>query len=195
MMPGGWNLDERKKFETLFKRYWRPVFSFFRNRRCSPEDASDLSQETFLEVFKSLTRFKEDQAKGLVLTIAKRRWLNKLRDDGAGKRSADVVSLDADDFLDSIILSSMERKDDALEAVIAEEMRRSLRRAVDDLPPQMRQVMRLRLDQRLKYHEIAAVLQINIQTVKSHLSQAKERLQDALLGSKNEDRGDAHGER
>jgi RNA polymerase sigma-70 factor (ECF subfamily) len=53
-------------------------------------------------------------------------------------------------------------------------------RALQDLPEQMRRCFILRFDQQLRYREIAAVMQISIQTVKSHLHQARERLKAIL---------------
>jgi RNA polymerase sigma factor (sigma-70 family) len=56
------------------------------------------------------------------------------------------------------------------------ERRDALARAVNGLPPQMRQILALRVDQDLKYREIAALLRISVDTVKSHLFQARQRL-------------------
>ena len=47
--------------------------------------------------------------------------------------------------------------------------------------PKMRQVLLLRVDQNLKYREIALLLEVSIETVKAHLHQAK-RLLTAKLG-------------
>ena len=60
------------------------------------------------------------------------------------------------------------------------ERREALARALEGLPPQMRQVLTLRIDQDLKYREIAEVLQISIETVKAHLFQARQRLRTEL---------------
>jgi DNA-directed RNA polymerase specialized sigma24 family protein len=44
----------------------------------------------------------------------------------------------------------------------------------------MRQVLALRLDQDLKYREIATLLRISVETVKAHLFQARQRLREEL---------------
>lgn len=54
-----------------------------------------------------------------------------------------------------------------------------LNRAIDTLPPKMRQVMRLRLDE-LSYREIAAELGIAVGTVGTHLHNARSRLRVLL---------------
>ena len=67
-----------------------------------------------------------------------------------------------------------------LDRLIAEERLQQLREALLDLPPQMRQCVLLRLDQELKYREIAEVMNIAVNTVKSQLAQAKDRLRTRL---------------
>lgn len=52
----------------------------------------------------------------------------------------------------------------------------SLRAKLDQLPPQMRRCLYLRLYHDLKYREIAALMRISIETVKAHLHQAQNRL-------------------
>ncbi len=47
----------------------------------------------------------------------------------------------------------------------------------------MRQCVLLRLDQEMKYREIADVMNIAVNTVKSQLAQAKDRLRTRLAGS------------
>src|SRR6185295_123541 len=63
-----------------------------------------------------------------------------------------------------------------LAGLLADEQVGRLRQALQDLPPQMRRCVLLRIDQNLKYREIAGVMQISIDTVKSQLSQARDRL-------------------
>jgi RNA polymerase sigma-70 factor (ECF subfamily) len=60
---------------------------------------------------------------------------------------------------------------------LAGEQRAVLRQALAELPPKMRRCVLLRIDQDLKYREIAALLRVSIETVKSQLSQARDRLE------------------
>jgi RNA polymerase sigma factor (sigma-70 family) len=58
----------------------------------------------------------------------------------------------------------------------AKEASQRLREEIQRLPPQMCNCVLLRVYQELKYREIGVVLRISIDTVKSHLYQAKDRL-------------------
>jgi len=57
---------------------------------------------------------------------------------------------------------------------------RLLSSALAQLPPQMRRCVELRFGQELKYREIAAVMKISVDTVKSHLFQAREHLRQIV---------------
>jgi RNA polymerase sigma-70 factor (ECF subfamily) len=69
---------------------------------------------------------------------------------------------------------------DALTSAITREQYGILREALAELPEQMRQCVRLRLKDDLKYKEIAEVMKISIETVKTHLHHAKKRLRPRL---------------
>ena len=169
-------------FRLLFDRYFRPLFYFFRNRGLPPEDCRDLTQETFLRVYKSIARFRgEASVQTWLFQIAANLWRNQVRYDRAGKREAKEVSLEGamekgQPFPADLSLARGAHTAGPLAGLLADEQLGMLRRALEGLPPQMRRCVLLRVDQNLKYREIAGVMQISIDTVKSQLSQARERL-------------------
>ena len=63
-----------------------------------------------------------------------------------------------------------------MDDLLAKEQLSLLRRELESLPPRMRRCLQLRLDQELKFREIAVLEQVSIDTVKSQLAQAKKRL-------------------
>lgn len=188
-----------EEFRRLFERYFRPLFYFFRNRGIPPEECRDLTQETFLRVYKSIARFRgEASVQTWLFQIATNLWRNRVRYDRAGKREASEVSLESAmekgrPIPADLSLARGEHTAGPLAGLLADEQLGVLRRALDGLPPQMRRCVLLRVDQNLKYREIAGVMQISIETVKSQLSQARERL-GRELGLYFEDRhGDGGG--
>jgi RNA polymerase sigma-70 factor, ECF subfamily len=166
-------------FDHLIERFYRPVSYFFSNRGFSHEESRDLAQETFLGVYKGLDRFRGDSSvETWLFKIAANIWRNAIRSRSAEKR--DGLEISADDAPDEPDLFGGGRLDPLVEA-LSDERVRLLRAAIDELPPQMRRCLLLRIDHDMKYREIAAVLQISIQTVKSQLFQAKERLKERLV--------------
>lgn len=171
------------EFRRRFERYFGPVYSFFMNRGIPREEARDLTQETFLRVYQSMSGFRgEASFETWMFQIATNLWRNHLRNRLAEKRSAQEVSLDAAAQegrqlpLDRPLPGRLPEAG-PLDGVLAGEQRAMLRQALADLPPKMRRCVLLRIDQDLKYREIAELLRVSIETVKSQLSQARDRLE------------------
>jgi RNA polymerase sigma-70 factor (ECF subfamily) len=169
----------------VFCQYKARVQRFFRKKGAPPEEAKDLTQETFLRVFRSEARLENRaQLEGWLFEIAKNVWANHLRANATLKRSATLVSLDepqpggeAREIADPALQPG---EKDTLARVVKREELELLQSALSALPPQMRQCVRLRIQDGLKYKEIAEVLKISIDTVKSHLHLAKQRLRSTL---------------
>lgn len=173
-------------FQRLFDQYYRPVYYFFLRRGMSDEDARDLAQETFFRVYKGMEGYRGDaQVQSWLFQIATNLWKNQVRHETAGKRKAWEVSLEGamEKGFEPVTPLSPVRgaaPPGPLTGLLAAEEVQVLRQAFEDLPPQMRRCVMLRIDQDLKYREIAAVMQISIDAVKSHLGQARDRLKKDL---------------
>jgi len=163
--------------EELFRRYYRQVVAFFIRRGFDVEESRDLAQETFLRVYKNMDSFRGESAvETWLFQIASNLYKNTLRGLQAKKRDAQEVSLEGTEA--AVELGS--RESDPLQVVLTEEEVRLLRDALSDLPPQMRQAVSLRVDRDMKYREIAAEMDVSIETVKAHLYQARQQLRDSL---------------
>lgn len=174
-----------EEFRQLFDRYHRAVYAFFANRGFSREESLDLTQETFLRVYKGIEGFRGDvELKRWLLRIAANLWKNELRRRSAEKREALEVPLErmaghaAPSVEPARVLPAA--SPGPLEDVLSAERIQAVRRLLRQLPPQMRRCMLLRIDGELKYREIAEVMQLSIDTVKSQLGQARERLRSEL---------------
>jgi RNA polymerase sigma-70 factor (ECF subfamily) len=169
----------------VFCKYQRRVQRFFEKKGVSPDQAKDLTQDTFMRVFRSEVRLdNREQLEAWLFEIARNVWINLLRTRATIKRAATVVSLDepgldgeAREIADP---SPGAGEQGALTGVLAQEQLGILQSALSELPEQMRQCVRLRVKDDLKYREIAEIMKISIETVKSHLHQAKQRLRPKL---------------
>lgn len=161
--------------EDLFNGYYRPVVAFFQNKGFSPEESKDLAQETFLRVYRYRERFRGESSPATWLfQIAANLYKNTLRSLAAQKRDAEEVPLDSTDVKDP------ESDEDALELMLTGERSRLLREALEELPPQMKKAVMLRVTSDMKYREIAEEMEVSIETVKAHLYQARQHLRDRL---------------
>jgi RNA polymerase sigma-70 factor, ECF subfamily len=162
--------------EELFLHYYRSIVTFFVRRGFSLEESRDLAQETFLLVYRKWDSFRgESSAETWLFQIAANLYKQRLRFLATRKRDAQEVSLESSMvFTDSIA--------DPLTSTLTSEEADILRKAIKDLPPQMREVVYLRIAGDLKYREIADVMHISIETVKAHLYQARMQLRGKLAG-------------
>ena len=177
------SLEKQALYRKLFDQYYRGVFNFFARRGFNTEDCRDLSQETFLKVYQGLDSYRNEAAYPTwIRAIMRNLWLNHLREVGARKRQASEISLEQ--IIEKVELPDRQsvlrdRWLDPEEQFLDAETRDRLRAAVRELPPQARRCQLLQL-KGLKYREIAAVLGISIQAVRSHLFQARQRLEQIL---------------
>jgi RNA polymerase sigma-70 factor (ECF subfamily) len=182
--PGSSDLEA--EFRRLFDDHFGPVCSYFRRRGVGEEQARDLAQETFLRVYRGLSWFRREASpRTWIYRIAKNVWLNELRRRLAEKREGREISLqkmteEGPDLSDDLRFDGWDGSRGALEAVLADERRQKLFEALQRLPERMRRCVLLRIHGDLKYREIAVLMKTSIQTVKSQLSQAQDRLGEEL---------------
>lgn len=170
--------SDQSACRALVERYQRPVFALL-FRMLGPGRGSmveDLAQDTFLEVFRSLSRFSPlgpARLSSWILTIASRRAIDELR-----KRPAKTEPIEL-----SRDIPGQQRAD---EAAVRRAVATAIQEAVAALTPRYRAAFLLREYHGLEYAEIARALDIDIGTVKSRLSRARAALRQALAEVRGE---------
>jgi RNA polymerase sigma-70 factor (ECF subfamily) len=169
-------------FRSLYATYYPLVLGFFRRRVRSVDDCLDLTQDSFLRVFKGMEGYRGDAPIGAwIFSIAR----NVYRQYVAGRPppggdDPGTGGPGEDDEAAERRLARFVYEDDALERLIQIGLRRLLREAIRRLPPQRRRCVILLIDRELSYEEIAKVMRLSIGTVKAHLAQAREQLRELL---------------
>jgi RNA polymerase sigma-70 factor (ECF subfamily) len=179
----GSQVEQDEVFRQIFEQYRLAVFRFFKRRGCARQQAEDLAQDTFLRVYKNLEDFRrESRFATWLFQIAVNVYRNMVRDQCAQKRDAPESSLDsAEDISWNLAISlTDDEQPQPLVYLLTEEKRRLLREAIQELPPQMRRCVLMRVEGGMKYRDIADVLGISVDTVKAHLFQAKQKLKAKL---------------
>jgi len=175
-------IEREGSFRLLFETFRPTVHGFFLRRLASPDAAHDLTQETFIKVYKGLKGFRGDAPFGAWLFRIAR---NVLHDRGTGSAAARLrareVGLETVEREVAKVQAEQPASDDSwsdapLSAVLEEEERRMLRRAIEKLPPQRRRCVILWAYHELTYEQIAVAMRLSIGTIKAHLAQAREQL-------------------
>lgn len=158
---------------------YRLVFAFF-SKHGFRDEAEDLAQEVFLHAYRGRENFRGDaQITTWLYQICRNVLHNRLRNQSAQKRGGEIVSLNDLVGQDSESLGA-DSGDDPLHAVLGQEAADRVRNAIDNLPPRMKMCVQLRIFRDLKYTEIAGILHVSIQSVRSQLFQARQTLKAAL---------------
>lgn len=146
------------------------------------QEANDSAQETFIKVYRSLNRFRFESAFSTWLyRIAVNTCKNRLMSQDF-RRSRKTVSIDDPIQTDEGEVQ-IEIKDESLSPereVDAREKNELIQQAISSLPDDQKQVVILRDIEQLSYEEISQVTGLNIGTVKSKLSRARQALCDKL---------------
>jgi RNA polymerase sigma-70 factor, ECF subfamily len=183
--------EREESFRRLFERYWRPLSVFFLHRGFSREESRDLTQETFLSVYRGMESFREEsRIETWLFKIATHVSLNAVRYRRADKRDKQEISLEEAWEQGLPVFGRCEpvhgvgpsEPRSQLEEMLAQERTQRLKAAMSELPPRMRRCVFLRVEQGLKYREIALVTGVSIQTVKAQLHQARKQLRAKLGG-------------
>ena len=164
----------------LVAAHQRTVFNLALHLLGDPDEALDVSQEVFLRVFRTLSRFRGQSA---LRTWIYRIVVNQVRNRQRWwrrRRRADLVSLDAHLERCGDLEATREVLPDRLLA--SKETAARIWQAMERLPFDQRTALVLREIDGLRYEEIGFTLNVAVGTVKSRLTRARQALREELLG-------------
>jgi RNA polymerase sigma-70 factor (ECF subfamily) len=137
-------------------------------------EAEDLVQETYLRALVRADRLAPDSnLKAWLFTVLRNLWLNQLRRLRRGPQLSAW-----DDELAEQVAGGI--NDDPQVLSLREEQRRAVRRALDRLPGEFREVVVLRDLEDFSYREIADITGCPLGTVMSRLARGRQRLKSLL---------------
>jgi RNA polymerase sigma-70 factor (ECF subfamily) len=169
--------DEQAVAE-LVERHAPSVLRFGVQLCGDEQQARDVMQETLLAAARGLRAYRgESRLTTWLYTIA-RTFCTKLRTRGdAGKHLQSLEELGEDGF--EAALAVEQQRPDAQAAQL--ELQRAVTRAIRELEPAQREVLVLRDVEGLSAAEVATVLDVSVQAVKSRLHRARAALRERLL--------------
>lgn len=167
---------DRDAFSTIVTEYRESVIRICRGYVGSKEDAEDIAQEIFIEIYRSAASFRGDSSLSTwIYRMAINRALNWVRDNRKKFRVYRSGMAENERVLEN---SAGENEGDA-ESTNADH-RKALRFAIDKLPSNQKRAFILNKYEDLSYNEIADILGISLSSVESLLFRAKRNLQSSL---------------
>lgn len=153
-------------FGMLMKEYREPVYWHIRRLVVSHDDALDVTQETFLRVFRAFNQFNSEYSlKTWIFHIATNEALRTLgRNQGRitvslDEPTAEILNLKADDYFD-----------------YSDKLTVKLQQAIHTLPVKQQLAFNFRYYDEMSYEEIAKVTDSTATNVKANYHIAKEKI-------------------
>lgn len=168
---------DTEAFQALVAKYSNLVGSIAYNILSDVHVAGDITQETFLKVFKNMDSLEDPRKfKGWLCCIARTTCVDHMRKERFKTASLEKI---ADDGLEpeGKIIGSLFGQTSSEQ----EEMREKVLTAVNELPRIYQQIILLRHLRRMTYREMSQFLNLPVATIESRLYRARLMLKDRLM--------------
>jgi len=174
-------------FSELVRLYERRLFALVFRMLGRRDEAEEVTQEVFTQVFRSIHRFRGESKLStwlfrVAVNLCKNRMKYHARRSSAGHQDLDsVADSSALTAAEGVSTGSVERPDELVEGLQLEVI---IKKAFTMLEPEFRQLVLLRDVEDLSYEQIAEVTGLALGTVKSRIhrgrTQLRERVEEIL---------------
>jgi RNA polymerase sigma factor (sigma-70 family) len=161
-----------RSFEEVVLPHLDAAFNYARWLTKNDADAEDVVQDAYVRALRFFSSLRGEDARAWLLTIVRNTWYGRFP-RRAGGAVMTVADEDEDHRADDVSL-------DPEAQMIQQQTVEQVRRALETLPADFREVVVLRELEGLSYKEIAAIVGIPLGTVMSRLARARERLAGVL---------------
>lgn len=161
-------------FEQLYRRHAGRVHALCLRMTGNVATAEDCTQEAFVQAWRSLPRFETRSAFGTWLhRIAVNTAKNHLVSHNRKPPTDDIEIEDAEQFESGLRLRDNDTPEREL---MRQQLEQTVLRAVEELPPELRDAITLREVEGMSYEEIAERMDCPIGTVRSRIFRAREAI-------------------
>jgi len=169
---------DKKAFDTLVLKYQQKVANLISRYIRDPSEVLDVTQEAFIKAYRALPNFRGDSA---FYT-----WLYRVAINTAKNHLAAMSRRPPQDDIEAETAEQMDtgvrlkEQDTPERMAMQDEIARTIKQAVDDLPDELRTAITLRELEGLSYEDIAQAMDCPIGTVRSRIFRAREAIDKKL---------------
>ena len=164
-------------FEELVRRYQRPITSYVYRMLGDYESSLDVTQEVFIKVYNSLTKYSSEYKFST--------WLYRIAHNAAidhmRRNSMNALSIEAENSDGTYQLQIESQLPSPEQDHERGEWRIEIEAVVKCLPPIYRDLILLRHSREMSYDEIAEVTGLPLGTVKNRLFRAREMMRQVFV--------------
>ena len=159
---------DKHAFDILYNRYWKQVFNAAYKRLGDREQAQDIAQDVFIQLWTRASKAPIDNLSGYLMVATRNGVFKKMEKEA--KYSALPESV-----------HQMESATGADSGVLHQEFLIAFQALIETLPPQQRLIFKMRFEEELNSQQIAEKLEISVKTVRNQLGKALATLRSSLL--------------
>ena len=158
---------KKKKFSALFEKHYKRLFNYAFKVVEDRDIAKELVQEAFIKLWKNFENVKDDgrAIESYLITILKNSIIDNHRKRETQEKHLNLYKLN------TAFTEDIDSK---------WELEKEIKKIYNSLPPKTSDIFRLSRDKGLTYLEIAALRNISVKTVESHISRALQAFRKEL---------------
>lgn len=165
---------DKRAFDLLVSKYQHKVIAVISRLVHDQDEAMDVAQEAFIKAYRALKNFRGDSAfYTWIYRIAVNTAKNYLVSRGRRPPDADIDASEAEYYDGGAVLHELDTPENAL---LRDELERTVFAALDALPDELRMAVTLREFDGLSYEEIAEAMDCPVGTVRSRIFRGREAI-------------------
>jgi len=162
--------DDKEAFKSLYDHYWKKVFYFSLKYLHNNEEAEDVVQTVFLNLWINRKMLDEKQAiSSYIFKSAVNHIYNNLKKKAVRFRYFEATAKKGEPFYD-----------ETNDLITARELDKTITKLIEDLPEQQKKVFLLSRKENLTCEEISHKLGISVRTVENHMYRALKFIRKGL---------------
>ena len=166
-------LHKEKEFEKIYQENFNRVYSYFCRKKCNTQISLELTQETFLRVYTNMNQFRNECPMICwIYKIAHNLYCSTIRNENLQHNTIEIDRVI--DFQQACVTSA-----DCEDEVIKKQNEEIIMQTVNSLPEMIRKCIIFHYYHELSYKEITDLLNISINTVKTHIKEGLKKLRQA----------------
>lgn len=152
----------------IYNEQAKMIYFYLKRNGCSHEDAEDIVQESYMKYIAYSSGVSSDKALSYIFTISMNEFKKMLKKKGKEQ----VISIDEHHFLNNFLSDQ-----DTESRVLYSEMNQEISLTLESMKETHRQLLVLKYELELSYDEIALLIGIKKETVRTYLFRARKEFQ------------------
>ena len=153
------NICHSKTFEALYKLYAKDLRRFIFFKTQDLDKAEDILQDSFIKLWNNCNKVNYDKVKSYLFTVASNTFLNAIKHEKVVRKHREGITNQQTNETPEFIMLEKEFMD-------------KLERTVNSLPEKQKEVFLLNRIEKMKYREIAELLDISVKAVEKRMHSA-----------------------